>query len=199
MHAPSVCITVISCKPAACVGSLTMKSFRRLVVLSLSALVATGGCTFSQKMARPLSPAAIQEFDRKLNGREAEVEYTARGQGPVPVRLPGLIVHHPAAPYLQLMAPLGVAVIPWEDVRQIKIKSRGKGALDGVLIGGGAGLLLGVLAASGSSSGESNPDSMYAGKDMDFSGAIIIVTALLGAAVGAGIGALAGHDNVFVF
>lgn len=112
-------------------------------VLSLTVATLLAGCTHTQVIARTASPAAFQAASEATAGRDAEV-LTRRGEifRWYDVQLtPDSTSGVPLATGAAAARPW----IPTEQLAQISMRSRGRGALEGSVIGAGIGAILGFI------------------------------------------------------
>jgi len=93
-------------------------------------------------------------------------------------------------------------VVPIDHIRQVKVRNRARGALEGTLIGAGSGVLLGVaavavaIAVTGKTHAQSDFMDSGPGDRMFTLGAI---GAIFGAAIGSLTGLILGHSDTLRF
>jgi len=201
MRSP-VFIRIVTYPSSLSAGTLlaTAMRMRFLSLATLTAfLVATSGCTTHHQMARPLTPLAVAQVQDTLERRGAWVEHGWPGQPPQVAAVERGDVHRvgTTTPSLVLLSDDPRQSIPLEYVRSIQLNNHTEGAVKGLLIGALSGGLMGVLLASGGESKCNPGDDGCIG--LDFSGAILITSLLIGTAIGVGIGAGVGQRHIYTF
>jgi hypothetical protein len=168
---------------------------KRNVGLSLL-LTLSSACTFTQKMPRPLTAESVAKLERELHGKTVKVTIAPPNGPSRAFVFEGRAIKGDAG-FLEVYSerygewPLN---IPTPGIRSITTKSRALGTLEGVVIGGLAGMILGAIRLSGT---DDNPDDGYDGEGVR--GAAQMAVIMFGAGIGALIGVIAGHDTTMTF
>jgi hypothetical protein len=196
---------------------MTNSQFSKLINIAV-AIAACGGLACSTIPMRDAESLIIVDTVR---GRSAEIELThrlQRGRDLQPAGtdlLPRLVSKPSAYPgivkgtlspldrdSLLLEVPGRESVgLPLADIRSIHYIDHGKGARDGAIAGGVAGLLGGTLLGLAAVGLGCDEDYYPARCPPAFKTAapFAVVGALLGAGIGAGLGALIGHRVTLIF
>jgi hypothetical protein len=175
---------------------------RGSLALVVAAVITSYGCATTHQLGPATDGATLEELGRVVEqpGTVARVE-PLPGAGPSAPALPiesvgpeGVTLHTVARP----------TVVPLAEVRSISTYSRGRGARDGALIAGIptfvvtavlTALLLSAIDRSIESDGGDTPSTQKQ--------ALVVLgvstgVGLAGALVGAGVGALAGHEDRYI-
>ncbi|HEX7509075.1 MAG TPA: hypothetical protein VF550_20045 [Polyangia bacterium] len=191
--------------------------FAKLIKIAV-AISACGSLACSTISMRDAEPLAIADTVR---GRSAEVELTRRLQRSRDLQtagadlLPRLVSKPSAHPGIVegTLSPLDrdsllveipgreAVALPLADIRSIHYIDHGKGARDGAIAGGVAGLLGGTLLGLAAVGLGCDEDYYPARCPPAFKTAapFAVVGALLGAGIGAGLGAVIGHRVTLKF
>lgn len=160
-----------------------MSTAQRGIIALLSAAV-TSGCSTTYVAPSPAHPTVRAAIDTEGAQRTATI--ARLGQETAAYRLhvsdESLVVRTGSQPELE---------IPHDEVRHIEFTRRGKGALDGALIG------LGVAAGTGLLTLADDDDTLFSGTD----GAILVgvLMSVVTVPAGAILGAVIGHRVQFQF
>jgi hypothetical protein len=169
----------------------------RFVVLVTVTAFSLTACAFHKQLPRPLAPAAVAQVQDALENRGAEIEYGYPGYPSLfaEVKQGDFRVVNPGRPSLVLLTYAPVAhAVPLEHVRSLRVNNHWLGALEGLGIGTLSGAVLGTLLAPENCEGDSDHCS-----GLDVHGMVLVSSMVLGAVLGAGIGAIAGQPYVYTF
>lgn len=168
-------------------GGNAMKTLNVVVLTTVAAVTACAHTTY-------VSPPDV-EASRSLSGKTADHDATlilTKGRGP---KARGVLVSPDSTSWLD--AQTGeLRTVPTAEVREIRIVSHGKGALQGLGIGFLVGALAGAVA--GYAGGDDPPGwfSMTAAQKAGIGG---VALGGLGALIGPFVGAGVGHRDIYRF
>ncbi|MEM7414825.1 MAG: hypothetical protein AAF389_04955 [Gemmatimonadota bacterium] len=156
-----------------------------LPALTLALAVSTSACSTTIVAPSPVSPAVRASIESEGAQRPATIDQAGGETAAFRLRVTdeSVVARSGNQPEIE---------IPHGDVRQIEFTRRGKGALDGALIGGAFALGTGLLTLTDEDDG-----GLFSESDT-----FILATIIVGAAsvpIGALIGALIGHRVRFQF
>jgi hypothetical protein len=177
-------------------------------VVAAVMLLAAGapGCETTRAVGPAPSPDSIASINDAGRGRDLEVQYRPIALAPPPLgaarkRLVeadnASIAGADASTVTFVKRDGSQQAIATPLIRTVSVTNRGRGALYGSLIGGAAGLLLGVVAVLADPPCQDGGICLFDTNDVIVP--IALTTGLLGALIGGGGGALVGHRTTFVF
>lgn len=169
----------------------------RIVALGTLTAFSLTACAIHKNLPRPLTPDAVAQVQDALESRSAEIEYGYPGYPSLvgEVKQGDFRRVYPGRSSLVLLTYAPVAhAVPLEHVRSLRVNNHWLGALEGLGIGALSGTVLGALLA---------PENCEGDRDhcwgLDVNGMALVSSMVLGAALGASIGAIAGQPYVYTF
>jgi len=184
-------------------GAFAIRAGMRYVwlLLILSALASTR-CSTTIQSSRGAAPTSGWMEEHDSSGATVTV-----ANGSAVWQIPGVLSR--AAPALkepspepariQLISTLDGSAIPLENAREVKVVKRGRGALEGALIGLGVGILSGAVLGLVAGDSANRTDCGYPCTGEDKAKVTGAVLGGFGTGLGAIVGAAVGHRDILTF
>ncbi len=156
-------------------GPVAMRTRLLLLLLALSL-----GCSSTRTLTRPPSPRDLKELNQQLEGHEVEVHQTS---GAVQVVNGGELSE--SGGFESGPRAKAQLTVPPEALQQLKSVSTGRGAIDGLLFGAGAGAIAATIIATSPCTKDPGAQSFCEGVRTASAVGSFIGAALIGATIGA--------------